>query len=107
MRVLVLFLIAFLFLSGCFSTKNSEFVVATVAIPTLQLADTGECYYLDDFMPTPESLIEGKSGGLYTRHYSYKGASFKEYARVNMVLSFYSSDKRCWSLFRESIIPRK
>ncbi|MCX6123635.1 MAG: hypothetical protein NTV34_02625, partial [Proteobacteria bacterium] len=60
-----------------------------------------ECYYLDDFMPTPDGLVSGKSGAMNLRYYSYRTASYKEWRSVQINLAFYSSDLRCWSLFEE------
>lgn len=60
-----------------------------------------ECYYLDEFMPTPDNLVTGKTGALSLRYYSYDKATFKDWSRSKIILSFYSGDERCWSLFEE------
>jgi len=60
-----------------------------------------ECYYLDEFMPTPDGMVTGKYGSLSLRYYNYKAASYKDWGDKNIVLSFYSRDDRCWSLFEE------
>lgn len=71
-----------------------------VNVPYLKNS-ANECYYLDDFMPTPDGLVSGKSGAMNLRYYSYKTASYKEWKGVQINLAFYSSDLRCWSLFEE------
>jgi hypothetical protein len=63
-----------------------------------------ECYFLDEFMPTPDGLVKGKTGSLKLRYYSYKAASYKDWDSKHVVLSFYSSDDRCWSLFEEYFV---
>jgi hypothetical protein len=60
-----------------------------------------ECYYLDEFMPLPDGMVTGKAGSLSLRYYNYKAASFKDWQDKQIVLAFYSSDDRCWSLFEE------
>lgn len=63
-----------------------------------------ECYYLDEFMPVPDSLVAGKAGSLDLRYYSYKMANYKEWRAKEIMLSFYSKNGRCWSLFEEYYI---
>ena len=60
-----------------------------------------ECYFLDEFMPVPDSLVSGKSGGLKLRYYTYNKASYKDWIDMHVVLSFYSKDSDCWSLYEE------
>lgn len=60
-----------------------------------------ECYFLDEFMPVPDGLVSGKSGSLDLRYYSYKMANYKEWRLKGIMLSFYSKNGRCWSLFEE------
>ena len=60
-----------------------------------------ECYYLDEFMPTPDNMVTGKTGTLSLRYYTYDKATFKDWSRSKIILSFYSNDDRCWSLFEE------
>jgi hypothetical protein len=60
-----------------------------------------ECYYVDEFMPVPDGLVTGKTGALSLRYYSYKVANYKEWQKKHIILSFYSTDDRCWSLFEE------
>ena len=75
----------------------------TVLLPFLKNS-ANECYYLDDFMPVPDSLVAGKYGRLNLRYYTYKEASYKDWEQRQIVLSFYSQDERCWSLYEESFI---
>ncbi|MBP6217671.1 MAG: hypothetical protein KA436_03675 [Oligoflexales bacterium] len=63
-----------------------------------------ECYYLDEFMPTPNHLVTGKAGSLNLRYYTYNSASYKDWREKQIVLSFYSKDERCWSLFEEFFV---
>jgi hypothetical protein len=63
-----------------------------------------ECYYLDEFMPVPDSLVAGKAGSLDLRYYSYRMANYKEWRAKEIMLSFYSKNGRCWSLFEEYYI---
>jgi len=101
----VLLALITIILVSCNSVHDMGAGRIAVTLPLMQVADSGECYYLDNFMPTPNSIQEGKSGGLYTRHYTYRAAIFKDYSLVNVTLSFYSPDKTCWSLWRETILP--
>jgi len=79
---------------------------APVVLPFLRLAQAGECYYLDDFMPTPDSLVTGKNGNLHLRYYNYRYARYKTWSETGIMLSFYSKDSRCWSLFEEYVFPK-
>lgn len=65
-----------------------------------------ECYYLDEFMPTPDSMVAGKSGAMSLRYYTYKLANYKDWEKKQIILSFYSADDSCWSLFEEYYIQR-
>ena len=65
-----------------------------------------ECYYLDEFMPTPDGMVSGKHGSLSLRYYTYKTAAYKEWRMDEIMLSFYSKDDRCWSLFEEYYIVK-
>lgn len=71
-----------------------------VVLPYLRM-ETGECYFIDDFLPTPENLVTGRVGGLFTRYYTYGSASYKEWTSQRIMLSFFSKDSRCWTLFEE------
>ena len=72
----------------------------TVSLPFMRM-EAGECYYLDDFMPTPDNLVSGRSGGLFLRYYTFKSAVYKVWDEEKVMLAFYSRDNRCWSLFEE------
>ena len=71
-----------------------------VVLPFMRM-DGGECYYLDDFMPTPDNMVSGKSSGLYLRYYTFRSATYKVWEQEKVMLAFYSRDNRCWSLFEE------
>ncbi len=79
---------------------------APVILPFLRLEQAGECYFIDDFIPTPDSLVTGKTNGLNLRYYTYWNARYKFWSDVGIMLSFYSKDSRCWALFEEYILPR-
>ncbi len=85
--------------SGC-KTAVSTGSGDAVYLPFLKNS-ANECYYLDDFMPMPDGLVSGKSGALDLRYYSYKLANYKEWRLKEIMLSFYSKNGRCWSLFEE------
>jgi hypothetical protein len=72
----------------------------SVNLPFMRM-EPNECYYLDDFIPTPDSMVTGKSGGLFLRYYTYKSAVYKVWEKEKIMLAFYSRDNRCWSLFEE------
>lgn len=60
-----------------------------------------ECYFLDEFMPVPDGLVTGRNGTLDLRYYTYKMANYKEWRLKEIMLSFYSTNGRCWSLYEE------
>lgn len=72
----------------------------TVQIPFMKNS-ANECYYLDDFMPLPETMVTGRYGALRLRYYTFKAANYKKWRDHQVVLSFYSLDDNCWSLFEE------
>lgn len=80
--------------------------IVPVTLPFMRLEEAGECYFVDDFLPTPDSMVLGRSGGLYLRYYTYWNARYKFWSEVGIMLSFYSRDNRCWSLFEEYVLPR-
>lgn len=85
--------------TGCvtyFRTQTAE----TVRLPFIKNS-SNECYYLDEFMPIPDSLVTGESGHLKLRYYTYRAANYKDWSNKHVILSFYSRDERCWSLFEE------
>ncbi len=88
--------------SGCRTLGGSVKVKAAdpVQIPFIRNS-ANECYFLDEFMPTPDGMVTGKTGILSLRYYTYKAASYKDWGDKQIVLSFYSRDDRCWSLFEE------
>lgn len=60
-----------------------------------------ECYFLDEFMPVPDGMVAGKNGTLDVRYYTYKIANYKEWRLKEVMLAFYSTNGRCWSLYEE------
>lgn len=78
----------------------SDLTVSTVNVPYMKNS-SNECYFLDDFMPTPDAMTTGRNGNLSLRYYSYKMANYKDWSKAKINLSFYSNDSRCWSLFEE------
>ena len=72
----------------------------SVPVPFLKNSP-GECYYLDEFMPVPDSLVAGKNGAMDLRYYTYNSANYKDWRTKQVMLSFYSKNGRCWSLFEE------
>ena len=87
--------------SGCaiVPEKRKDFGI-TVTLPFMRM-EAGECYFIDDFMPTPDNLVSGRSGGLWLRYYTYRSAVYKVWDEEKVMLAFYSRDNRCWSLFEE------
>ncbi|MBC7533049.1 MAG: hypothetical protein H7318_15865 [Oligoflexus sp.] len=65
-----------------------------------------ECYYLDEFMPVPDALVSGESGAMKLRYYTYNVANYKDWDNREIILSFYSRDDKCWSLFEEFYLLR-
>ncbi|NRA64356.1 MAG: hypothetical protein HRU19_07720 [Pseudobacteriovorax sp.] len=88
---------------GCKTTTIVEEFEPGVQLPFIKNS-ANECYYLDEFMPIPDSLVSGKSGRLKLRYYTYKAANYKDFINRHIILSFYSSDEKCWSLFEEYYI---
>jgi hypothetical protein len=98
----------FALLPACQTTSIGVKVAAPegVEIPFMKNAAT-ECYFLDDFMPVPDRLVTGKHGSIGLRYYSYNTANYKDWdPRRKVILSFYSVDNRCWSLFEEYMVTR-
>jgi hypothetical protein len=92
-----------LVLSSCVSANLQVTNPDSVSLPILKNS-ANECYYLDDFMPVPDGLVTGKSGNLDLRYYTYKSANYKEWRLKGIMLSFYSRNGQCWSLFEEYYI---
>ncbi len=90
---------------ACRSVRSNEQLGPVVTLPFIKNTPE-ECYYLDEFMPVPDSLVPGKSGSLSLRYYTYGLANYKDWEKKQVILSFYSSDERCWSLFEEYYVAR-
>ena len=86
--------------AGCRAAFSPTLGEHGVYLPYLKNTPN-ECYFLDDFMPVPDGLVSGKNGSLDIRYYNYKTATYKEWQLKEIILSFYSKDGRCWSLFEE------
>jgi hypothetical protein len=95
------------FLSGCATTPDKRpGPGGPVILPFLRLEQAGECYFIDDFLPVPDSMVTGKNAGLYLRYYTYWDAKYKVWSDKGIMLSFYSRDNRCWALFEEYVLPK-
>lgn len=100
-KISILFLLGSILFSSCRTFMFSNDLAAeTVRLPYLKNSGN-ECYFLDEFMPTPDGMVSGRSGAMNLRYYNYKAASYKDWKGVQINLAFYSSDMRCWSLFEE------
>ena len=96
-------IIVLVLLSGCSTMSVSTSLKTDEAVNLPMFKNTAnECYYLDDFMPIPDSMVVGKSGALHLRYYTYNAAKYKQWKNRKVILSFYSTDDHCWSLFEES-----
>ncbi len=87
-------------LVSCLSSVDRDQIGPVLELPFIKNSPS-ECYYLDEFMPVPDRMIPGKSGSLQLRYYTYALANYKDWQRKKIILSFYSSDSLCWSLFEE------
>lgn len=95
------FALAMTSLSSCATIpENRKDLAFPIELPFMRM-EPQECYYLDDFMPTPDKLVTGLSNGLYLRYYTYNSAIYKFWEKEKVMLAFYSRDQRCWSLFEE------
>ena len=56
----------------------SDLDPSAVHVPYMKNS-SNECYFLDDFMPTPDSMTTGRNGNLSLRYYSYKMANYKDW----------------------------
>ncbi len=90
--------------TGCQTILLPEAVVP-VALPYIKNS-ANECYYLDEFMPVPDAMVTGEAGAMRLRYYTYKLANYKDWDKREIVLSFYSRNEKCWSLFEEYYIVR-
>jgi hypothetical protein len=102
-----LMLIIVMFLSGvassCSTLSTKVRPEDSINLPFMKNV-ANECYYLDEYMPVPESLVKGKNGPLNLRYYTYRAANYKGYKNQDLVLTFYSQDEKCWSLFEEYLV---
>lgn len=87
-------------LSACQTPLELDVIRDGVQLPYIKNT-ANECYYLDEFMPIPDNLVSGRNGKLKLRYYTYKLAQYKDYKDKHIILSFYSTDEQCWSLFEE------
>ena len=76
---------------SCVTPSSREQTASTVKIPFLKNS-AQECYYLDDFMPIPDNVVNGKYGSLFVRYYTYRYASYKDWDDQHIILSFYSQN---------------
>ncbi|MFY7929029.1 MAG: hypothetical protein ACOVS5_09160 [Oligoflexus sp.] len=90
--------------AGCQTPVKLE-ALTPVILPYIKNS-ANECYYLDEFMPVPDALVSGEAGALRLRYYTYKFANYKDWQNREIVLSFYSRDAKCWSLFEEFYLVR-
>jgi hypothetical protein len=86
-------------MTGCASLQMNP-IADSVELPFFKNTPN-ECYYLDEFMPVPDGLVSGRHGAMTVRYYSYHRARYKDFLDRRIVLSFYSNDDHCWSLFEE------
>ena len=96
--------LACLILGACQTVVKLESRVP-VQVPYIRNS-ANECYYLDEFMPVPDSLVSGESGAMKLRYYTYSIANYKDWENREIILSFYSRDEKCWSLFEEFYLIR-
>jgi len=97
------FILVLLSASACKTAVSTGTGPDAVYLPFIKNTPN-ECYYLDDFMPVPDGLVAGKNGALDVRYYSYKLANYKEWRAKEIMLSFYSRNGKCWSLYEEFYI---
>ena len=92
--------ISLLLLSCATVPEKRKDAGSSVELPFLRMEPT-ECYFLDEFLPTPDSLVTGRAKGLYLRYYTFNTAVYKIWEKEKIFLAFFSKDNRCWSLFEE------
>ena len=85
--------------SGCLKSLTIH-AADPVDLPLMRNT-ASQCYYIDEFLPLPNNVLTGRSGEYALRHYFYKKANYKEWGELPVMLSFYSKDGRCWSLYEE------
>ncbi len=105
LRLIIVSSILWMLLGGysC-ETVRPKHLLGVVRLPNLR-STSEECYYIDEFLPTPDHLVTGRSGGMYIRYYTYRKALYKFWTDQEIELSFYSKDGECYSLFAENVIP--
>ncbi len=98
--------IAALVMHGCNTLDEAPLgTIDPVILPFIKNT-ANECYYVDEFMPVPDNMVTGKYGALGLRYYNYKHASYKNWQSKQIILSFYSQDGKCWSLFEEYYVTK-
>lgn len=88
---------------GCQTLQRKVFQTTpkrTLLLPQIKNS-AQECYFLDDFMPMPNTLVTGRSGSMRLRYYTYQTATYKDWPEGPVMLSFYSYDESCWTLYEE------
>lgn len=103
------FIFNIVFLSSIYSCKTASVSIDVVrdGVQLPYIKNTAnECYFLDEFMPIPDNLVAGRSGKLQLRYYTYKLAHYKDFKDKHIILSFYSTDEQCWSLFEEYYVAQ-
>ena len=90
--------------AGCQVLLGTKKISADGLIIPFIKNSPNECYFLDEFMPTPNSLVTGKAGAMNLRYYTYNSANYKDWKDKQVMLSFYSNDDLCWSLFEEHYV---
>lgn len=99
-KAMALNIFALFFISCATIPERRKDIGIPVTLPFLRM-ESSECYYIDDFLPTPDNLVTGKNTGVHLRYYTYKSAIYKLWNEERIMLAFYSRDNRCWSLFEE------
>ncbi len=102
-RAVKIFIVILMGLLSSCETARPKNLLGLVRLPNLR-PSADECYFIDGFLPTPDHLVTGRSGGLYIRYYTYQKALYKIWIQKEVELSFYSTDDECWSLFAENVI---
>lgn len=96
----LVFVLGLAAVSGCTVPEKSAVARVSVELPVLKNSPN-ECYFLDEFMPTPNRMVTGQSDGVALRYYHYEDAKYKVWQGQDIILGFYSKDSRCWSLYEE------
>lgn len=100
-----LFIIFFILLNTSCASYFSTKKITSEGLTLPFIKNTAnECYFLDEFMPVPNNMVTGRTGSISLRYYTYHSAFYKDWPESQIVLSFYSTDERCWSLFEEYFV---